>query len=358
MQTRKWVNNRGATFWVRICRWSSNPSGAVVRILQILLFGAPLSSLILAEKGNTNILQNLVHLDGVLKHLSAKPHESASKSNKELNQFTGRQLNLFDVKVHVESGIVKLESGHFIANHKEYYDFLSGANYASLRKLTKKAHEYIAHNCITLPRQEFYYHFMLEVLPNIILMKNLIPDTYILTVQNQPKFVMECLHRLNICLIFPEEDVVSVKELTVITKKTKIDEFDIEVVTDFFKSKQTRIPSKKLVLLRGENIRAGYELEIQICDFLEPHGFVPVLPGKMTVSDQAMLFSEATHVVSLHGGALTNLIFCQKETRVFEIFNNEWRSMCFKEMAQLLCFNYSYSDSEFVSKLNDWLATS
>jgi len=43
----------------------------------------------------------------------------------------------------------------------------------------------------------------------------------------------------------------------------------------------------------------------------------------MSTREQIELFSEASHVVSTHGAGLTNLLWCQKGTKVIEITQKE-----------------------------------
>ena len=46
-----------------------------------------------------------------------------------------------------------------------------------------------------------------------------------------------------------------------------------------------------------------------------------IVPSRMNLAEQITTFRGATHVVAVHGAALTNLMFCQPETYVLEILS-------------------------------------
>ncbi len=54
--------------------------------------------------------------------------------------------------------------------------------------------------------------------------------------------------------------------------------------------------------------------------FLSPHGFQRIACEEIPLQGQIQLFSEATHVIASHGGALTNLLYLSQGCKVLEIF--------------------------------------
>src|SRR5690606_26650629 len=64
--------------------------------------------------------------------------------------------------------------------------------------------------------------------------------------------------------------------------------------------------------------------EEQVLEVLRPLGFeVTTLEG-LSVAQQILLFHRAEAVVAPHGAALSNLVFCQPETRVLEFVAPGW----------------------------------
>jgi Capsular polysaccharide biosynthesis protein len=60
--------------------------------------------------------------------------------------------------------------------------------------------------------------------------------------------------------------------------------------------------------------------EGEISRVLEDHGFETVLGEDLSLTEQVRLFSKTTAIVSAHGAGLTNLIYCEPESFVGEIY--------------------------------------
>jgi Tfp pilus assembly protein PilF len=61
--------------------------------------------------------------------------------------------------------------------------------------------------------------------------------------------------------------------------------------------------------------------EPEIFDFLAPLGFKSIILETMSVVEQATLFASTRVIIAPHGAGLTNLVFCQRETKFIEIFS-------------------------------------
>jgi capsular polysaccharide biosynthesis protein len=64
--------------------------------------------------------------------------------------------------------------------------------------------------------------------------------------------------------------------------------------------------------------------EQEVISFLEKVGFSVLHCEDFPVWKQAQLFAAAKIVISLHGSALTNILFCRPGTRVIEIFSPDY----------------------------------
>ena len=77
-------------------------------------------------------------------------------------------------------------------------------------------------------------------------------------------------------------------------------------------------PQRRSVINRAEFLGA-----------LARHGFEPIDPGRLDVTAQAAAFASASHVLGLHGAAMTNVIHCRAGTRVLEIHSPEHSMLSF-----------------------------
>lgn len=62
---------------------------------------------------------------------------------------------------------------------------------------------------------------------------------------------------------------------------------------------------------------------------LEEQGFEEVYTEEMSVTEQAYLFASADCIISAHGAGLSNLVFCERNTKVLEIFPEDYSTSAF-----------------------------
>ncbi len=77
-------------------------------------------------------------------------------------------------------------------------------------------------------------------------------------------------------------------------------------------------------------------------EYLYSKGFEIIQPENLSVAQQACMFSEAEFIVAPHGAGLTNIVFCQPDTKVIDIFSPDWVNPCFYRLASHLNLKYSY----------------
>ena len=112
---------------------------------------------------------------------------------------------------------------------------------------------------------------------------------------------------------------------------------------DLAKSIKTDFPTR-FYISRKETRRVINEPEI--IPLLEKFGFVSVQPEKLSFLEQVALFSKAEVIISPHGAALTNLMFCSEGTKVVELFLKDYVNGCYWAIANLGNINYSYLEGE------------
>jgi capsular polysaccharide biosynthesis protein len=76
---------------------------------------------------------------------------------------------------------------------------------------------------------------------------------------------------------------------------------------------------------------------------LHEEGFTTVSSGSLSVAEQILLFSQATHVVGAHGAGLANMVFCRPGARVIEFVTDDphahWR--CYYNLASAMGLQYA-----------------
>lgn len=78
--------------------------------------------------------------------------------------------------------------------------------------------------------------------------------------------------------------------------------------------------SNRIYVSRADADRRRVRNEQAVLDVLRPKGFERYEPGRLTLAEQAHLFSGADVIVGPHGLAYVNLIFCDGDTSLLELF--------------------------------------
>ena len=76
--------------------------------------------------------------------------------------------------------------------------------------------------------------------------------------------------------------------------------------------------------------------EDALLDAMRHRGFEIVVPGALTLTEQIRVFREASVVVGPHGAGLTNIVFCEPGTIVYELVPDHYPNICFGNLA-LIC---------------------
>jgi len=100
-------------------------------------------------------------------------------------------------------------------------------------------------------------------------------------------------------------------------------------VPNYLKSKF--LGSNRETLTEGEHLYIGRPKKLQrrsvsnedeVISLLSEYGFRHLEMENYSVREQAELFNQAKSIVTPHGGALANLVFCEPGTQVIELFAN------------------------------------
>jgi hypothetical protein len=107
--------------------------------------------------------------------------------------------------------------------------------------------------------------------------------------------------------------------------------------------RQSRIFSSKIYVSRQDSTKRRIENEKEVEDMLERYGFDILLCSELSVADQIAAFRDAHVIISPHGAALTNLLYCdtaRKRPKVIELMSSNNLNLCFLRMAQVLGLDY------------------
>ncbi|CAB4820935.1 unannotated protein [freshwater metagenome] len=321
--------------------------GAFVRIAEMIYFKSPLFTLLQSDQ----MLYFILHLPGVSNHL---PSNAGSW---EFGGVTPDSQLFYDISVQPKSGLIRFDSGHIYSTRLRRDEFLSGYHWNEVRALIKTKGSYMNESVIILPQANYYYDFFMYELVPLIHASLSNPEMKVLSIDHQPNYVDEVLSLLNVEIIQTSDKVVRVKELVAPRFGALENLSDVLVVKTLFREHLKPLGERrKILVVRGNRARSNVAIEDFLSILLVSHGFTCMDPEKMSLVTQSELFSQATHIVGLHGGALTNMIFSEMGTHVLEIFNHPFRAKSYEYLAKICKHEYSsLDDSTLQFGVVEWL---
>ncbi len=254
-------------------------------------------------------------------------------------------------------GCVITDNGYVVTPVSREYDNQVHSIFQQFKLIhSKKINGTIA--VIAASGANVYYHWMVDILPRIQLLKDSgnfhRVDKFILNYQGLP-FQKESLKKLEIdesklivtnnhwsfhgqaeTLLIPS----FVSPLDIVSPYT------INFLRNYFLGASATITNKRsrIYIKRINGRRIINEAEIE--EYLLGIGFISVSLENYSIEEQAKLFNSAEYIIGAHGAGFTNLVFCEPETIVVDIFSPLWVNPCYWTIACELNLDYRYMIGE------------
>jgi capsular polysaccharide biosynthesis protein len=217
-----------------------------------------------------------------------------------------------------------------------------------------------------------YYHWLIDYLPRLLLIKDFIPpDAVILVDEAMPGYQLESLARIGIdpsrLMPIPKDGAVQVYELLLsnLMASTTVPH---PKVPDLLRSTYAIAfkPTKKgrrIYLSRRDATWRRLVNEEAIERLMREHGFEVLVPGEMSFAEQVSACASADVIVSVHGAALANVVFARPGTLVIEIACSTYKVSSMKLLAKYSGHRYASVGADVALPdvsgnplLGDWLA--
>lgn len=107
---------------------------------------------------------------------------------------------------------------------------------------------------------------------------------------------------------------------------------------------------RRIYISRRDVKSRGIENEDDVIRSLRKYGFEDVTLDGKSVHEQMQLFQESGFIVAPHGAGLTNIVYCEPGSTVFEFFG-DFVQPCFRSLAALAQLHYAHlSTSKVVTE--------
>ncbi|MEO5975582.1 MAG: glycosyltransferase family 61 protein [Chryseolinea sp.] len=202
--------------------------------------------------------------------------------------------------------------------------------------------------------KNYYYHWVFETIPKLHILKSsgdLDKVDYFLIPGMAFRYQREYLDHFGITpdKIINEEEVhhIQADELMVTSHVKQFDhhpKWICDFLYDSFTSKiRIGLPEKLVYVARGDAARSRRVAnEPQLIEMLKSYGFEAYYLSSMSVKAQVALFNSARVIVGVHGGGLSNYVFCRPGVKVLEFYPDQYIRPIFLDVAEKRGLEYHY----------------
>jgi capsular polysaccharide biosynthesis protein len=193
-----------------------------------------------------------------------------------------------------------------------------------------------------------YHHWLAEALLKLIVFDADYHDFTLLLPTAYPKFATQSVSRFKFKdIIYLEKQHIYHITKAVIISNPKSGFFSnehIQKVKDFYITSSPKPFRKIYISRRNEKLRKIVNEE-DVYPLLLKKGYEIVEPHLLSFDQQVTMFSEAVEIISIHGAALTNIIFMQPGTKVIELYREletaDKMNLCYYRLAEAAKLDYN-----------------
>jgi hypothetical protein len=355
-QRSKFFNNRILNKSRQFRYWKLNWRSGLIRLLERLLIGVNISDRLGGDltqfKSSSEFYSQVIESRLVSEASILETIRIQSLGCEQYVELDGinkarRILKLASAKVDSFTGLVTTEAGLVIDSILPQWQkliYMGGMldAYGTSRKKLKE----ISGQWAVLPYSEYFFHTLTEEIASLLAIRNEFPEVRVITHVDTPQWALDLLHELNFEYQRVNHRAILVDELLCATSVGSFSARELALFSSAVEHLESQL-GNKIFLSRSKLSRNDEELEQEILKVLLPEGFVIVIPDELPIHEQIKVIRAASVIVSFHGGALSHLVWCNKGTKVLEIFNHPYRSYDFARIAFEGQLNYSSLDSAY-----------
>lgn len=175
-----------------------------------------------------------------------------------------------------------------------------------------------------------YYHFLNDFVGRLALLDrmHISRDTPII-VSEELKTSNLFQQYVKICPIFfkrnwifqSKTDCYEIQNCTYFVQNVNSKYQNFELLLNELHNEANPAISKKVFIVRRGTKGRGLTNSTEIEEIARKYDFDIVDTQELTIFDQIRIFTNATHIIGLHGAGLTNMIYCKKKNvKIIEIF--------------------------------------
>lgn len=246
-------------------------------------------------------------------------------------------------------------------HHKSYKNMLTFYKKYFLGKIKRTET-----NCIVIHNSwyENYYHWCLEALPRLFVLKDSIDKINLILPTDLKKFHHQTMAFFDInSITYCDEHELIFTPLLQFSSFTApgFGEHNPNLIREmsaFFKSKTQSTGKfnhiKNIYTSRSATSKRKCVNEDELLHLVKKYDFEIIVPDNLTVNDQIELFGNAKNVLGVHGSSFVNCLYMKKGSVIFDLVEKDHNDFCFFNIATALDVNYVYIRSKGVGPAKEF----
>lgn len=193
-----------------------------------------------------------------------------------------------------------------------------------------------------------YYHWFMDVLPRLACLSSFPADTQCLVRGTPQPFQEETLEWLGLRsrFIFTEKNHFLVEDFFyagLAGMSGCVNPWKVSFLRDRLGNMSDgQVGGGENIFIFRKGKTRGLQNEEEVRGFFHAHGWAVLDTEQLPVAQQAGLFANARQICTLHGAALTNLLWARPGTRILELLPDNFLNGVYEGLAQVLALDYSY----------------
>ena len=333
------MDNRSRVFREQFDYWSNNRESGILRFVERVLLGFNVSDVL---AGNLGQVQHLVEvkqqvderilLEGTIVQLPFDDSEIIPADATSAQYF----FNIKNAKVDILTGLVVLDAGFVVDSIlAKWQKVIFRGGIGSSIKRTKRARYKLHGSYVILPHSPFYYHTVIDELPNLIRIREHNNECKNVLVHSlTPQWAIELLEFFDFNVTILNKKAVVIERLFSVSAPRTVVRQNLE----FLRRNIKTTPNEIFVVSRKGAPRNDNLIESSILNQIPEAKLID--PGDFSIAEQIRLFSQAKLVIGLHGGALTNVVWMNNSGTLIEVFNHPYRTTDYQRLCAELGIHY------------------
>lgn len=338
-KSKNFINNRKKEMKEQIEYWIHNLESGVLRLVERILLGFNVSDIL---AGNLGQIQ---HLDEVKQQIKTRKLLQESILQHPMDEINGLPVEATspqyyfefkNAKVDILTGLIVLDAGFVVdSTLAKWQKIIFRGGIGSSIKRTKRARLKLSGSYVVLPHSPFYYHTVIDELPNLLRIRGHNKECKnVLVHALTPQWALELLEFFEFTVTKLEKKAVIVENLFSLSAPRVV----VRKNLDYLRQNIKKNPNKILIVSRKGAPRSDNSIERAILAQIPNSELVD--PGDFSIAEQIKLFSDAKTIIGLHGGALTNAVWMDNSGKLVEVFNHAYRTSDYQRLCAELGMSY------------------